>query len=48
MNKREMDTLMKKVAEGDNDAFAQLYGAAPGACWLSRILICAITPTRRT
>lgn len=28
MNKREMDTLMKKVAEGDNDAFAQLYGAA--------------------
>lgn len=28
MNKREMDTLMKKVAEGDNDAFARLYGAA--------------------
>ena len=30
MNKREMDTLMKKVAEGDNDAFARLYGAAAG------------------
>ncbi|MFR1982315.1 MAG: hypothetical protein ACLS4Z_00165 [Christensenellaceae bacterium] len=48
MNKREMDTLMKKVAEGDNDAFARPYGAAARACWLSRILICAITPTRKT
>lgn len=48
MNKQGLDVLMKKVADGDNEAFARLYDEVKRACLLLRTLICAARRTRRT
>lgn len=47
MNKQGLDVLMKKVADGDNEAFARLYDEVKKGVF-AFTLICAARRTRRT
>lgn len=48
MNKQGLDVLMKKVADGDNEAFARLYDEVKKGVFAFRTLICAARRTQRT
>lgn len=49
MNKQGLDVLMKKVADGDNEAFARLYDEVKkGVFAFAYSFICAARRTQRT